>query len=116
MHRLRFWSSIRSVYSWKVSKLLLPHRVLQLADGLRIEQVILAVLAVLIMAADHEFGLGIGERLEGVGVLHLRFARQHVEPDAFDARCGAGEVGFDQSLDSARRLRRPARRDSSAAC
>ena len=72
--------------------IVLAHRVLQLADGERIEQVILAALAVLIMAADDQLGLGFGERLEGVGVLHLRFAGQHIQADAFDARGGAGEV------------------------
>jgi hypothetical protein len=75
-----------------------PHRVLQLADGERIEQVILAALAVLIVAADNEVGFGIGERLEGVGVLELGFAGEHVEADAFNARGGAGEVGIDQRL------------------
>ena len=79
-------------------RIVLPHRVLQLADGLRIEQVILAALAILIMAANDQFGLRFGERLEGVGVLELRFARQHVEAHALDARSGAGEVGVDQRL------------------
>ena len=89
---------------------------LHLADGERIQQVILAALAVLILAADDEFGLGFGERLEGVGMLHLRFASQHIQADALDARCGAGEVGVHQRLDSGRRPQRPARRDSFAAC
>ncbi len=69
---------------------------LEFADGLRIEQVILAAVAVLVMAADDEFGFRIGERLEGVGVFHVRFAGEHVEADAFDARSGAGEVGLDE--------------------
>ena len=87
---------------------------LQLADGLRIQQVIFAADAVLIVAADCEFGLGFGQRLEGVLVLHLRFARQHIEADAFDARCGAGEVVSRPAPCSGRWLRTPARRDSSA--
>ena len=70
--------------------------VLQLADGSRIEQVILAAFAVLIVTADDQFRFRFGQRLEGVGVLHLRFAGEHVEPDAFNARCGAREVGLDE--------------------
>jgi hypothetical protein len=77
------------VYSWKVAGAVLAHGVLQLADGLRIEQVILAALTVLIVAADDQFGLRLGERLEGIRVLHLRFARQHVQAHALDARGGA---------------------------
>ena len=72
---------------------------LHLADGERIEQVELAALAILILAADNEIGLGFGERLEGVCVLHLRFAGQHVEADALNARGGAGEVGVDEGTD-----------------
>ena len=77
-------------------RVVLPHRVLHLADGERIEQVILAALAVLILAADDQIGLRLRERLEGVGMLHLRLAGQHVQADALDARGGAGEVGVDQ--------------------
>jgi hypothetical protein len=79
-------------------RIVLTHGVLHLADGERIEQVVFAALAVLILAADDEIGLGLGERLEGVGVLHLRLARQHVEADALNARGGAGEVGIDEEL------------------
>ena len=78
---------------------------LQLADGCRVDEVILAALAILILAADHQVGFRFGERLERVGMLHLRFAREYVEPDALDARCGAGEVGFDQRLVEAHRLK-----------
>ena len=74
------------------------NRVLEFADGCRIEQVVLTAFAVLIMAADDQFGFGFGERLKGEGVLHLGFACEHIEADAFDARCGAREVGFDQML------------------
>ena len=62
--------------------------VLNLADGERIEQVVFAALAVLIMAANDEVGFGIGEGLEGIGVLELGFAGEHVEAHAFDARGG----------------------------
>ncbi len=78
--------------------IVLPHGVLQLGDGERIQQVILAALAVLIMTAYDQIGLRFGERLEGVGVLELRLAGQHLEPHALDARGGAGEVGLDQGL------------------
>ena len=64
----------------------------------RIQQVILAALAVLILAADDQIGFRFGERLEGVVVLKLRFASQHVQPHALDARGGAGEVCLDQRL------------------
>ena len=74
----------------------LPHRVLHLTDGERIEQVIFAALAVLILAAHDQLGFRIRERLEGVGMLHLRFASKHAEADALDARRGAGEVGLNK--------------------
>ena len=67
-------------------RIVLPHGMLQLADGQRIQQVILAALAVLILAADHQVGLRFSERLEGVSMLHLRLARQHVQPHALNAR------------------------------
>ena len=75
---------------------LLPDGVLQLADGQRIEQMILAAHAVLIAAADLQLGIGFRQRLESVVVLHLGFARQHIQADAFDARRGAGEISLDQ--------------------
>ena len=82
----------------------LPHRVLQLADRQRIEQMVFAANPVLIFAAGRELGLGFGDRLEGKFVLHLRFARQHIQPDAFDARCRAGEIFLHQRLVQADRL------------
>ena len=77
-------------------RVVLADRMLHLADGERIQQVILAAFAVLILAADNQVGLRVGERLEGVGVLHLRLAGEHAEADALDARGGAGEVGLNQ--------------------
>ncbi len=71
---------------------------LELADGERVQQVMLAAHAVLIIAAHGQFGVVAGDGLEGERVLHLRFAGQHIEPDAFDAGGGAGEVLLDQSL------------------
>ena len=94
----RFCLSIRSVYSWNVCGVPLADGMLQLADGERIQQVMLAAHAVLIIAADGQFGVVAGDGLEGERVLHLRFAGQHIEPDAFDAGGGAGEVLLDQSL------------------
>ena len=61
----------------------LPHRMLQLADGQRIQQVIFAVDAIVVAAADRQFGLRFGKRTECVLMLHLRFARQHFEANAF---------------------------------
>ena len=57
---------------------------------------ILAALAILILAADHQAGFRIRERLEGVRVFHLRFAGQHVQSHALDARLGSGEVAVDE--------------------
>ena len=59
---------------------------------------ILAALAILIMAANHQIGLRFGKRLEGVFMLEQRLARQHLKPYALDARSGAGEVGVDYRL------------------
>ncbi len=68
---------------------------LQLVDGLRVEQMILAVVAPLVLAAgieDVAVDLAVGE---GVLVAHLDFARDDVEADAVDARGGPGEVFVD---------------------
>ncbi len=95
---LLLWLSMRSVYSWKVWKFSCRTALLQFADGQRIEQVILAVDALVICAPDGQFGLGFGQRTEGVFVLHLRFAGEHFEADAFQARGGAGEIRVHQPL------------------
>ncbi len=76
----------------------LAHGLLQQADRGRVDEVILAVLAELVLPADDQLGLGVAQRLIGVPVLDLRLARQHVEPDAFDPRGCAREVGVDQFL------------------
>ena len=94
---------------------LVAHRVLQLADRQRIQQMKLAVHPILISAARIELGLRLRERLISVRMLHLRFARQHFQADAFDARRSPGEVFVDQALVQARSPRTPARRDSFAA-
>ena len=74
------------------------HGLLQLADGLRIQQVILAAFAILIVAADDQLGFRFGERLESVSVLEQRLARQNIKPHAFNARSRAGEVCLDQRM------------------
>ncbi len=76
-------------------RIVLAHRLLQLADGLRILQVILAADAELILPADHQLGLRFGQRLESILVLQQCFARQHLNAHAFDARSRAGEVSVD---------------------
>ncbi len=73
-------------------------RVLQLADGERIEKVVFAAHAVLIIAADGEFGVAIGDGMIGERVLHDGLACQDVKSDAFNARRRAGKVTLDQIL------------------
>ena len=74
----------------------LPHRVLQFADGDRIQQVALASDAILIFATDAQFRIGFAGRLERELVFHQRFACQHFHGHAFNARGRAGEVALDQ--------------------
>ena len=50
----------------------------------------------MIAAADRKFGFGFGERTEGMLVLHLRFARQHIQANSFQARSRAREIGVHQ--------------------
>ena len=76
----------------------LPHGMLQFADRSGIQQVIFAIDAEMILAADREFGFEFRERLEGVLMLHLRLARQHVQSDTFQARSRPGKVAVDQFL------------------
>ena len=72
--------------------IIIANRMLQLGDGLRIQQMMLAADAVLIAAADSQLRLEAAGRVESVLVLHLRFARKHLQPHAFHARCGSGEI------------------------
>ncbi len=55
-----------------------------------------AVARGLIIAADSQFRIRLRQRLHGVLVFHLRFAREHVESDTFNTRRGSGEVPVDQ--------------------
>ena len=50
------------------------------------------------MPPTAKFGIAVGEGLEGEFVLHAGFARQNVEPDAFDPRRRTGEVSLDEFL------------------
>ncbi len=75
---------------------LLPDGVLQLADGERIQQMIFAVDAVLIIAADGELGFGFRDGRKAKLCLATASLRQHVQTDAFDARGRAGEIPIDQ--------------------
>ena len=56
---------------------MLAHSLLQFADGLRIELVVFAVDALVITAADGEFGLELGQRTEGVLVLQKCFGSEN---------------------------------------
>ena len=73
----------------------LPHRMLHFADARRIQQMILAAHAERVTAAHRQFRIDIGQRLKRQRVLHRGFARDDVEPDALDARRGAGEIFVD---------------------
>ena len=76
----------------------LVHRVLQLRNRQRIQQVIFAVDAKLIGAADVQLGFRFRGGAERVRVLGLGFARQNIQAHAFDARSGSREVPVDQVL------------------
>src|ERR1035437_9647848 len=78
--------------------IVLPHRLLHLADGERIRQMILAALAILILPADNQFGFRLSKWLECIGVLDLRLSRQYAEPHAFNARSRSRKVGIDERL------------------
>src|SRR5450631_4556603 len=71
---------------------ILPHRLLQFADGLRIEQVILAINPLVIAAADCQLSFELSQRTEGVLVLEQRFGRENGEPNSFKPRSSAGEI------------------------
>ena len=67
-------------------------RMLELADGLRIDQMIFAADAVLIVAADLKLGFRFRGAAVGVFVLHRRLAREHIQANAFETRGRAGEI------------------------
>ena len=61
----------------------LTHRVLDLADRVRVDQVVLAARPVVIVPAEVEFSVAAGNGTEGELVPHARlFARQYVNVDS----------------------------------
>ena len=62
----------------------------------RIQQMIFAIHALVIAAADRKLGLKFGQRTESVSCFSLRFARENSQPDAFEARGRAGKIRVDQ--------------------
>ena len=74
---------------------LLPHRLLQLADGQWIEQVIFAIDALMIISADCQLRFGLRQRAEGMLMFQLCLASEDVETDSLQSRSRAGEVGID---------------------
>ena len=81
------------------------HRLLQAVDAFRVEQVVLALGAPLVLAAHGQrvavAGGTVGERRV---VAQQHFLRDHVGADAADARGGPGEVFVDHVLAQAERL------------
>src|SRR5579872_545897 len=77
---------------------------LQLADRLRIEKMIFTIDPLVIVAADPEFSLELGERTEGILVLHLRLGGKHRKADAFHTRGRSAEVSLDQLFVQTNRL------------
>ena len=71
---------------------------LQLADRLRIQQVIFPVDAVVVRAADRQLSLRTRGRLEGILVAHLRFPGDHAQAHALDSRNRPGKVLVHQLL------------------
>src|SRR5580693_3187930 len=65
---------------------------------------ILAGGSILIIAARVESGFRFGQRAERVRVLHLRFTRQDLQSDTFDAGSRTGEVAIHQRTAEADRL------------
>ena len=79
-------------------ELLRARGVLELEDGVGIEEMILAVPPPLILAAPVELGLAHRPLGEGAMVPREDFLRHHVHPDAPDARGRPGEVAVHEGL------------------
>src|SRR6185295_533397 len=72
--------------------------VLQLVDGLRVEEVVLAVVPPLVLAAGIEVAQAHAGGAEGGPVPRRGLARDHVDVDATEARRRPGEVFVDDAL------------------
>ena len=72
--------------------------VLQLRDRLRIEQVVLAIAAPLVLAAPVQFRLARRARRVGVAMTQAHFLGDHLDADATDARGSPGEKFVDEIL------------------
>jgi hypothetical protein len=73
-------------------------RVLQLEDGLRVEQVVLTIAAPLVLSARIEIGHTGGPAAVGAFVAQAHFLRDDVDADAADARGRVCEVLVDELL------------------
>ena len=71
-------------------------RVLELEDGVRVEEVVLAVAPPLVLAAPVQIRVAHGSHGEGALVPAADLLGEDVEADARDARSRAGEVAVDQ--------------------
>ena len=83
-----------------------PGGVLELEDGLGVEQVRLALAAPLVLAADLEGAVGELGRVVGVGagMAGRHLGRNHVEPDAFEAARRTREIPVDDGAGQPDRL------------
>ena len=92
----RLRASMSCVYSSNVREAFALDGVLQLGDGIGVVQVIFAVGAELVVAADGEFGDGFAHGSERVAMLLDGFFGEDIEIDAADAGDRAGEVTIDE--------------------
>ena len=72
----------------------LLHRVLELADRERVQQMAFAPHAVLIFAADAQLRVRVARQLHRELVLQDRLSRQHFDADALDPRSRSRKVAF----------------------
>src|SRR5581483_5738711 len=70
--------------------------VLQFADGERIQEMILAVYAEMVAAADSQLGISVRYRAECKLVFQLRLAGKHLKPHAPDSRSSTREIGINE--------------------
>ena len=72
----------------------LPHGLLQLADSVRVQQMIFTTYTERVTAADRKLRIGVRQRYERIGVFHHCFPCQHIQPHAFNSRRRSGKVLF----------------------